>query len=468
MVPPTTGHNGTHAIVIGGSIAGLLAARVLSDHFDRVTVVERDKLADAPEARKGQPQVRHLHALMTRGFQIMQRYFPDLAEGLRSENTLQDNARSMRWYCYGGYRARFDFGMQVVFASRPFLEWHIRQRVLALPNLEVFDGCVVEGLLTSSDQSEVTGVRIVRRSNGEQPQTLRASLVVDATGRGSHAPRWLQTLGYPQPDHSSVTCGTGYATRVYRRNPSEPGGNDWRFITPEAPREKRMGGAFPIEGDRWLVSLGGWHGDHAPTDEQGFQSFARSLPAPDVYEIVSRCEPLSEITTHKFPASLRRHYEKLKRFPAGLLVLGDAICSFNPLYGQGMTTAALQVAELDALLSERGGNLDGIAGLFFARAAKVIDGPWQTAVGEDFRFPETQGKKAPGTNAINAYVAHVHRATHHDPVVGMAFLRVMNLIEPPTSLLHPRIVWRVFKDRMLRRRRMRQSTTHPTIEGSMQ
>lgn len=437
--------SGQQAIVIGASMAGLLTARVLSDHFHHVTIIERDLIPDAPKARKGQPQVRHLHGLLARGFEVMAHYFPELPQALGGGGGIvEDMAQNMRWYCYGGYRARFEFGKQSVLTSRPFLEWQIRRQVVARPNVTLLDGWSVTQLVSSDDRSRVTGVEIAQH-RGEQPRSLPADLIVDTAGRGSHSPQWLEMLGYTRPEESRVTCQAGYTTRLYRRDPNAPGSRDWVFITPEAPQETRGGGAFPIEGDRWVVSLGGWHGDHAPTDEAGFLAFAKSLPAPDIYDIVSRCEPLSEIYTYKFPASLRRHYEKLQHFPQSYLVLGDAVCSFNPLYGQGMTSAALQAAALDSLLTQRHGHLQGIAQPFFERVSKVIDIPWQIAVGEDFRFPETTGKKALGTDLINRYIGCVHRATHHDPVVGAAFLSVMNLIEPPRSLFHPRILWRVLK-----------------------
>ena len=239
--------------------------------------------------------------------------------------------------------------------------------------------------------------------------------------------------------------GMGYTTRIYRRKPGDLVGAELVMVSPTPPHDKRSGLIFPIEGDRWIVTLGGWAGDHAPADEQGFLDFARSLAAPDIYNIISRAEPLSDIITHKFPASLRRHYEQMKRFPDGYLVMGDAICSFNPIYGQGMTSAALQVAALGKLLGQRQGNLAGLAQAFFQQAAKVVDIPWQLAVGEDFRYPTTEGKKAPGTDLINAYVTQVHKATHYDTIVYAQFLKVMNLMEPPTSLFKPQILWRVFK-----------------------
>lgn len=439
-----TNPTNTHAIVIGGSMAGLLAARVLSDHFDHVTIIERDEVDDQPEARKGQPQVRHLHGLLAHGFQLMTHYFPDLPAALIEGGAIvEDMGEMMRWFCYGGYRRQVTFGHQGALMSRPFLEWLIRRRVLALPNITLLDRCDVDEPLASLDNRAITGVLVTERAAGNRRRELVADLVVDAAGRGSAAPKWLESLGYTKPEEISVKVNVGYATRIYRRNPKEAGAKEWIFITPDAPKERRMGGAFPIEGDRWVVSVGGWSGDHGPADEAAFLQFAKSLPAPDVYEVITNNEPLSEIVIHKFPASLRRRYEMLQRFPEGYLVIGDALCSFNPLYGQGMTSAAIQAQMLDRFLTQRRGALAGLALPFFKQVAKAIDIPWQTAVGEDFRFPETEGKKAPGTNFINGYVARVHRVSHHDEVVCKAFLDVMNLLKPPTSLFHPQILWRV-------------------------
>ncbi|MCA9899485.1 MAG: FAD-dependent monooxygenase [Anaerolineales bacterium] len=434
----------SHAIVMGGSLGGLLTARVLSNHFEQVTILERDGVANQPEARKGQPQARHLHGLLATGLQVMTRYFPDLPQALKNNGAIMvDFANTMQWYTYGGYRKRFKMGLDATLMSRPLLEHLVRERVLALPNVTLKDNCGVLGLVTSVSGDQVTGVQAQNRDSGQQ-ELLSASLIIDCTGRGSRTGQWLKELGYQPAPESEVRVDVGYATRVYQRNPADPRGREWVLCTPEAPKENRFGGIFPIEGDRWICSMGGWLGDHAPLDESKFLEFARELPAPDIYDIISQAEPISEIIPHKFSHSLRRHYEKLRRFPAGYLVLGDAISSFNPTYGQGMTSAALQVAELDALLG-KSKSLDGLALTFFKRAAKVIDIPWQLAVGEDFRFPQTTGPKPPGTDFINRYVAKVHQATLHDEVVGEAFLKVMNLMAPPPSLFHPRIVWRVLR-----------------------
>jgi 2-polyprenyl-6-methoxyphenol hydroxylase-like FAD-dependent oxidoreductase len=439
-----------HAIVIGGSMAGLLTARVLANHFARVTLIERDPFGDGPESRKGQPQTRHLHGLLAQGADIMVGYFPGLLDDLRAAGAfVGDAAASMRWFVNGGYRTRFPSHLTGATMTRPFLEWLIRSRVAALPNLTLRHGHGVAELVATQDRRRVTGVRLTGSDN-HPGDVLSAELVVDAAGRGSAAPRWLKALGYDEPEETVLRVDVGYATRIFRRDPNAPGAWEWIFVTPVAPRERRIGGAFPVEGHRWILTLGGWFGDHPPTDEAGFRGYARELPAPDIYQIASTCEPLSDIVSYKFAASIRRHYERMTRFPEGYLVLGDAACSFNPVYGQGMTSAAMQAAALDQLLARRGaGWSEGLAPEFFQRVAKVVDPPWQLAVGEDFRFPEAVGKRPPGTNLINSYVSQVHKATHRDPTVGLAFLEVMNLLKPPATLMRPSIVARVLKDRLV-------------------
>ena len=431
------------AIVMGASLGGLLTARILSEHFEQVTLLEKDPVHRQPESRKGQPQTRHLHGLLATGLQVMTRYFPDLPQVLvESGASLFDFAGSMHWYTYGGYRKNFPIGFKATTVSRPLLEHLVRERVLARPNIRLLDDTSARQLITTPDRQQVTGVLVEPPEGSQAANTLGADLVVDVTGRGSRTPQWLKELGFDAPEQSEVKVNVGYATRIYRRDPADPRGKTWILYTPDAPRETRFGGIFPVEGDRWVVSVGGWHGDHAPADEATFLEYVRSLPSRDVYDIISQAEPLSDIILHKFPFSQRRHYEKLTRFPRGLLVLGDAFSSFNPTYGQGMTSAALQAAELDRVLQE-GVPAERLAPVFFKRAAKIVDIPWQLAVGEDFRFPQTTGPKPAGVDFINRYVARVHRATLRDEVVCAAFLKVMNLMQPPTSLFHPRILWRV-------------------------
>ncbi|MDX1548442.1 MAG: FAD-dependent monooxygenase [Rhodothermales bacterium] len=437
-----------HAVVIGGSLAGLFAARVLSDHYAHVTLLERDPVHDRPESRKGQPQTRHLHALLAQGLHSITHLFPGIDQALTGGGAvLADMGEAMHWYHFGGYRTRFTSGLVGMMMSRPFLEWHVRRRVRALPNVTLRAEHAARALATDASRAAVLGVEVADRRNGNTLRTLRADLVVDATGRGSATPRWLAALGYPPPPESEVTVRVGYATRFYRRRPEALPENEMMLIFSTPPAGKHLTALLPVEGGRWIVTNGGWCGDYPPGDEAGFLDFIRRMPRPDVYEILRQAEPLSEIVTHRFPSNLRRHYEKLNRFPARYLVLGDALASFNPIYGQGMTSAVLQAQALGAVLAAPQRGAQPLWRAFFRRAAQVVEIPWQLAVGEDFRYPETEGPKPPFTDLLNRYVARVHRATHHDPVVYAQFLRTMNLKTPPRSLLHPRIAWRVFRPR---------------------
>ncbi len=363
----------------------------------------------------------------------------------------------MRWHIAGGYRVRYHSGLMGVSVTRPFLEWRIRQRVLALPNVAVLAQCSVEHLLTTPDRTRVTGVRVVHGAAKDYPEEIQADLVIDAAGRGSHTPQWLQSLGYERPTEQIIKIGVGYASRTYRRRANDAPDADLIIVSASPPHGKRSGLAFAVEGDRWLVGLGGIAGDYPPTDDAGFVAWARSLPAPDIYDLISRLEPLSPAVAHKFPSSVRRHYEKLMRFPQGYVVLGDAACSFNPVYGQGMTSAILQAAALDDALPQWGVEPE-LRKRFFAAAAKIIDIPWQQAAGADFSYPETEGHKARGTDLINAYVGRMQRATHHDPVVFDAFLKVMNLMAPPSTLFAPRILVRVLANSVRRRPNHRRVT----------
>lgn len=431
-----------HALVIGGSLAGLLAARVLSDHFRKVTLLERDHLSQDDEPRKGVPQGRHVHVVLRKGQQILDRLFPDLLPALHDAGAIEaDMGDEFRWHHFGVWKQRFRSGIPILFVYRPSFEHQVARRVAALPNVEVIDECAVENLL-ADDQGDrrVTGVTL-RRRGSESAESLTADLVVDASGRGSQTPRWLESIGFPTPDESVIGINVGYSSRIYRRPHPLP---DWQalFVVPRPPG-KRAAAIFPIEGDRWLVTLAGWMADYPPVDEEGYLEFARSLAVPDVHRALQGAEPLTPIVAHKLPSNLRRHYEKLARFPESFIVLGDALCSFNPVYGQGMSVSAMDVAALEGCLREQGRDLKGFSRRFQKRVAKVIDVPWQLATGEDLRFPEATGPRPFGTSFIQWYVGKVHEAAGRDREVAQCFYRVLHLLDKPPLLFRPDVVLRV-------------------------
>lgn len=450
-----------HAIVIGGSIAGLLAARVLSEHFTQVTIIERDPLPEGPELRKGTPQARHGHGLLAGGYQIMARLFPGFGQELIANGALPaDVIAQARWYQMGGYKAQFQSGIEGILMSRPLIESVIRRRVLAIPNVAVVeDG--VQALRASADQSQVTGVHLATGG------ALAADLVVDTSGRGSRAPAWLEALGYAKPVEEQVKIDVGYVTRIFRRRPTDLNGNLATFITPTAPVETRVGFIVAMEGDRWIVSLGGWLGDHAPTDLSGWIEFARSLSAPDIYEVVKAAEPIGEAVVHKIPTNLRRRYEKLQRSPAGFLVMGDALCAFNPVYGQGMTVAAFEAQALEQTLTENA-DLANLHRRFFTSAAKIVDIPWSMATGEDFRYPAIEGKRPAGTAFLHGFMQRVHDVARSDELVCRTFFEVANMLKPPTALFAPAVLWRLLMGGQKTKLGKRQLSTVETVQPSLQ
>lgn len=430
---PTSG--GKHAIVIGGSMAGLLAARVLSDHYAEVTLLERDVIPALPQNRRGVPQGCHTHGLLASGRQILDALFPGISDTLiRAGAVTGDIVRDARWFHEGACLARVTSGLEGLLMTRPLLESVVRARVMALPNVRTRDNCAVERLAVTQDYHRVTGVQL----HGE---TLSGDLTVDATGRGSHSPQWLESIGYHSPKEDRVEIALGYTTRFFRRNPQDLNG-DVAVVIPPTPLGKKGGVMLAQEGNRWTVTLIAHFGNYAPGDLTGFIEFARGLPAPYIYDVIRNAEPLGEPASARFPASVRRRYESLERFPDGYLAFGDSISSFNPIYGQGMSAAALQAVELAKTLAE---GSDNLARRFFARAAKVTDIPWSIAVGNDLRMPETVGPRNAGVKLINWYMTKLHRAAHHDPVPALAFHRVANLLAPPPSVMHPRVALRVLR-----------------------
>ena len=414
-------------------MAGLMCARVLADHTDRVTIVERDSFPTGIENRRGVPQGRHTHGLLASGRQVLEQFFPGISTELIRAGAVQgDIARDCRWFLGGACLCQFASGIDGLLMSRPFLETAVRRRVLNLPNVQARENTLTDGLTSSLDNARVTGIKI-------EGQELAADLVVDTSGRGSHSPQWLESLGYARPADEKVEVALAYTTRLFRRSPQDLDG-DIAAIVPPTPEGKRGGVMLAQEGNRWTLTLIGHFGHAAPLELKGFIEYAQTLPAPFIYDVIRDAEPLGEAASSRFPASMRMRYEKLQRFPEGYLVFGDAISSFNPIYGQGMSVAALEAVQLAEALDE--GPRD-LAKRFFQRAAKVVDIPWSIAVGNDLRMKETVGPRNPGVNVINWYMSKLHKAGHRDPVPALAFHRVGSLLEPPPSVMNPRVAFRV-------------------------
>jgi len=429
---------GEHAVVVGASMAGLLAARVLADGFETVTIVERDSESDEPVARHGVPQGRHAHLLEEAGRAPLEDLFPGYGEELLSAGGLIiDMLSEFVSYQKGGVLANGPTRLPTYFATRPLFEAIVRRRVAELDGVEIqYDHRYVD-YLADGDATTVEGI-VVENEGSERE--LPADLVVDATGRTSRTPTWLDEHGYVAPAVDEVQVDVAYSTAVIER-PAD----DRRafFVEPDPPRT-RGAAVFPAEDGRWLVSVLGLHGDHPPTEPEKLKAFAASLPGPDIEGLLDTQPWVSdEIAHYPFPSNRRYRYEDLDRFPEGLVVIGDAIASFNPIYGQGMSVAALEALVLHHALAT--GGLTDLGRRFFDRCEGILDVPWSIAVGGDFEFPQTEGSKPRGTDFLNWYLARLIRKAHTDGELTEALFRVFMMERSPTSLFRPSVVGRVFK-----------------------
>lgn len=462
MYPELSSNQGSHAVVIGGSIAGLVTGRVLTKHFDTVTIIERDRFPENPVPRQGVPQSHHNHVLLMRGAKILEALFPGLQTELSAAGALQlDIAKDAAWLYPMGWGIRFTSGIMMLASSRSLLEWGIRQRLMQCPQVRFITESEVTSLLANSDRSAITGVQ-VRLHNQLDPksvseQQIEADLIVDASGRTSKTPQWLTALSYEPPQETVINSHVGYASRIYQ--PPANFSSDWQALYLQAapPNMTRMGLMLPIEGDRtspsetrWLVSIGGGDKDYPPTDETGFLEFARSLRSSIFYDAIKDAKPLSPIYSYRATENRRRHYE-MHRMPEGLIVTGDAACAFNPVYGQGMTTAAIAAETLDHCL-KRG--LSGLGKRFQKQLSQVNAVPWTLATSEDYRYRGTEGNSPDRkTKLMHWYMDRVMLLSTKNIGVRSQLLQVMHMLKTPNALFHPKIVALVFKEAL-------QSTLH--------
>jgi 2-polyprenyl-6-methoxyphenol hydroxylase-like FAD-dependent oxidoreductase len=436
---------GKHAVVIGASMGGLLAARAVSEFFENVTVLERDAFPEQDVPRKGVPQGHHAHGLLARGRQVIEDFFPGWTdEVVACGGSRGDIANDVSWVGHGVTLKTEPSDLAGLLASRPVLEGQVRRRLLSRPNVKAVENCSVLGLTADAWRLAINGVRY-KIAGDSAEQTMTADLVIDASGRGSASPAWLEQLGYARAEEEKIEIGISYTSRIYRRKPGDLGGKLGVVVAGNEPNWRNGAILFQTE-DRWIVSFGGYFGDIASTDVQMHADYASTLPTPEFYEIVANAEPLGDFATIRHPANMRRRYERLERFPDDYLVIGDAICNFNPVYGQGMTVAAQEAALLHECLSD--GKAD-LARRFFRAAATTIDTPWDIAVGNDLRHPQVEGPRPAKVRFINWYVGRVHQAARHDARVSDAFLQVANLQAPPERLLQPRVAMRVLWQNLL-------------------
>ena len=435
------------AVVLGASMGGLLAARVLADFYRSVTVVERDCLPDEPANRRGVPQGKHPHALLGKAVDILGRLFPGLFDQLVADGAVRwdDGDLSKLWWTVAGHlmvrsaTIPDPASMTDYHVSRPLLEFGVRRAVQEISNVEILAQHDFVGLAADLDRNRITAARVAKY--GSRRETLLcADLVVDATGRGSRTPVFLEEFGYGRPRSDEVEVHLTYSTLPVRI----PRGmlREVMVTVYPIPSRSTLFAAIACENDTYLVCGGVVGGQEPPVDRDAFFDFVAELAPRHVMAAVRAGEPLAEVAQHRVPSNRWRRYDKLARTPEGLLVFGDAICCFNPIYGQGITLAAIEAEILRECL--RQGNSD-VRKRFYRESAKKIRAAWGTAVGSDLALPQVPGRRPLSMRISNAYMDRILTATETDPIVAQQLLRVVWMLDGPIALFRPLIVLRTAK-----------------------
>jgi len=423
-----------HAIVLGGSAAGLFAARVLAESAERVTLVERDSLPNAAVHRKGTPQSRHANNLLPRAVSILEGWFPGVTDELKRAGAVPvtDEARVV---IRGLRYARTRGAPAALLMTRPLLDAILRARVRALGNVTFRTECDVRGL-TADGAGNVTGVSL---GSDDGETSLMGDLVVDAMGRGSRGRRWLTELGYAEPDVTELQVNVHYATRLFTRGAADVDGDRLLLISPTAGNP-RGAVAFAVEADRWLVTVFSYGGERPPSELDEFRAFTRTLVASDIADLIDRAMPLDEGAVFAYPTTNIRRFDRLRTVPDGYVFMGDALCQLNPSYGQGITSAALQADALRRALVKGGGSLSR---RYYQLAVQAASQPFELSWSADLDLPTVVGPPNPTPLPIRAYLRRAMRVACNDSEVATAIRRIIGLLDPPPMLLRPSIAVRV-------------------------
>ena len=427
------------AIIIGGSIAGLLAARTLLKHFEQVTLIERDMYPQEPNFRPGIPQGRQIHFTLLRGQRILENLFPSFGAKLQSHGAIPRDYGNESLYFYRDLCPRVSPILHGWNYSRLLLEWLIRQELNAYSNLKIIEGHEVTHLLFEESSQKVTGVQF-RERNHTSPnnalQDLHADLIVDASGSSSHTSKWLEDLGYEAPREEVVRIDLGYATRFYE--PHTDFKAPWKGIAIQASAHPPRGGLLmEIEGGRWMVVLSGTNGDYPPLENEAFLEFAHSLPSPALYDALTNAKPDSKIFGYRYAENCLRHFEQLPRQPEQFIIVGDALCNFNPIYGQGMTVAALEGQILDECLQK--GMTKGFSHMFHKKVARMLAVPWMLATGAD-RHDSNAKTRGFTSNLTRSYIDTIIAQLPQDPSLFLTFLEVVHMLRHPIWFFHPMVM----------------------------
>lgn len=432
------------AAVIGGSIAGMLAARVLADSFEEVVIIEADELPEGIEPRKRTPQANHSHVLLQRGQTILERLFPGLIQQcIDAGSVTSDFTRDLSWFHFGQWKPRFASGIRVVQQTRPFLERHIRSRLQEYDNVQFLTRTKAAGLILSPDGSRAEGLKLVSAADGQAMPELLCDLTVDAGGAGSPCLKWLQS----QPAEESLTIDLFYATRFYRD--PEPNNRNWTnlMISAWLPDQPYAGVVLSFENGLMGVTLGGYKKE-PPTTIEDFGAIAASLPQPDISRFLQRAEPVSDMHVYRIPSQSR------KRIPPGslprrLLPIGDAFCRFDPLYGQGMSVAAIEAERLGELLRADGADLDAAVHQYLSALPTLTQEPWDMALTEALRHPDIASGQGASfvMKLMQRFTERIYAASAQHKDVYLALAQAMNLTASSRIFFRPSLLGKIMTTR---------------------
>ena len=439
----------TQALIIGASISGLVAAYALSPVFDTVLLLDGDDFADNSGLHKGVAQGGHAHVLLPSGIELMKQLLSEPDLDISQYGILEaDAASELRWFHFDVWKSRFQSRVNLGWCNRPLFESQVRLKVLALDNVQIRSKTKVQSLEFSDNGNQVIGVQVL---SDDSETLITADLIIDASGRGTRTPKWLKDGGYPEVREDRVQVNLSYTTRIFRF-PEEDSPHKQAFwkvlaIYANPPHSRRTGLLYSLDDNLWMVTLVGFHGDKAPGDLPDFLTFTQSLPRPELYQILCRAIPVGEACHYQCPGSLWRRYDLLSRWPANFLVIGDAVSSFNPVYGQGMTAAMMDVQVVKRYLErqplpstlESSMRIRGIQ----RRIGRGKWIPWLMATGSDFIYPETEGERPVGTGLINNYLTIIMKLAAEDSRVHQKFIEVFSLLKSPHILLTPDVLYKV-------------------------
>lgn len=434
------GFRGRHAIVIGASTTGLAASAAAARHFDHVTNIDRDALPDQPQWRKGVPQSRHGHILLKGGQNVFNHYFPGLTTDMLQKGSVEvDMANDICWHHSGGWKKRFDSGFTMQCQTKGFLEFYVRQRLAQVPNVGFVQNSKLEGYL--STDRRITGVRL------EGGASLEADLVIDASGRNSETPSHLKGLGFGAPEIDELKVDVGYSTTMFKPGDSV---RDWKgMLIHSKPPSRRTASLLPTEGGNWIVTLIGWNGDHPPGDIDAYLEWTKGLPVPDLHQALRQATPLEPVYRWRFPSNLRRRYDRMASAPDGLVVIGDANTSLNPIYAQGMSHGAIGASILDTCLTEQRtavgtGLVAGLSRRFHTAYSHFLDECWFTSTVEDYGADASRSTGRLSARIASWYLKKVVEMAWHDEDVAREFINVMHMQKSPTTLMRASLLLRAF------------------------